>query len=68
MCRLVVYRGRPLLMASLSANDLCLSLLLREEDHEAVIREAHGALIPAVGEEQEEGVFGDSWANIAHGI
>jgi len=48
------FEERPLLMVSQSANDLCLSLLLPAGEHQALLRAAHDALIPA----QADGVFG----------
>jgi diaminopimelate decarboxylase/aspartate kinase len=57
---------RPLLMASQSANDLCLSLLVNSGDHEALLRSAHRELIPACdpAEEASGSVFGASWMQI----
>ncbi len=49
-----------LLMLSQSANDLCLSILVHDHDHEALLRSAHQALIPGVDQEPC-GSFGDSW-------
>lgn len=54
---------RPLLMASQSANDLCLSLLVDSGDHELLIRGAHLALIPPA-DGTPHPVFGDSWRQI----
>jgi hypothetical protein len=48
---------RPLLMVSQSANDLCLSLLVRRADHEYLLRQAHRQLIPAEGD-GPGGIFG----------
>lgn len=50
----------PLLMLSQSANDLCLSLLVPANDHLALLREAHTALIP----DRAGGIFGPSWEQI----
>jgi hypothetical protein len=55
------FEQRPLLMASQSANDLCLSLLVLAGDHEALLRAAHDALIP----DRAEGVFGATWQEIS---
>jgi diaminopimelate decarboxylase/aspartate kinase len=51
------FEQRPLLMASQSANDLCLSLLVPAGDHQPLLRAAHAALIPDCA----DGVFGASW-------
>ena len=57
------FEERPLLMASQSANDLCLSLLIEEGEHEQLLKSAHAALIPAdVG--GADPVFGPSWRRI----
>ena len=53
------FESHPLLMLSQSANDLCLSLLINERDHEDLLRLAHQALIPA-GPAQGDDVFGDA--------
>jgi diaminopimelate decarboxylase/aspartate kinase len=55
------FEDRPLLMASQSANDLCLSLLVLAGDDEALLRAAHAALIP----DRAEGVFGATWQEIS---
>jgi diaminopimelate decarboxylase/aspartate kinase len=57
------FEERPLLMASQSANDLCLSLLIEEGEHEQLLKSAHAALIPAdvCGADP---VFGPSWRRI----
>jgi diaminopimelate decarboxylase/aspartate kinase len=60
---LAVFEQQPLLMLSHSANDLCLSMLVRAGDHEALLQNAHQALIPDI-EEEENPMFGDSWAHI----
>jgi diaminopimelate decarboxylase/aspartate kinase len=57
------FEERPLLMASQSANDLCLSLLVLAGDDEALLRAAHDALIPG----RAEGVFGATWQEISAG-
>ncbi len=57
------FDDHPLLMVSQSANDLCLSLLVNRGEHDALLRGAHQALIPAGGS-GPEGVFGESWAQI----
>lgn len=54
------FQEAPLLMASQSANDLCLSLLVRSEDHERILRVAHGALIPPPGGSVGD-CFGETW-------
>jgi diaminopimelate decarboxylase/aspartate kinase len=54
---------RPLLMVSQSANDLCLSLLVRAGDQEPLLQEAHRALIPAE-DHGSGGVFGPRWDQI----
>jgi len=54
------FEDRPLLMVSQSANDLCLSLLVEEGEHELLLRDAHRALIPA-DEGVDDGVFGPGW-------
>lgn len=57
------FEEHPLLMVSQSANDLCLSLLVRAGDHEALLRGAHRALVPQDADGQH-GVFGASWKHI----
>jgi diaminopimelate decarboxylase/aspartate kinase len=57
------FDDHPLLMVSQSANDLCLSLLVTKGDHEALLHQAHRALIPVEGE-GAGGVFGPSWKEI----
>jgi len=54
------FDNRPLLMVSQSANDLSLSLLVPAGDHEALLRAAHAALIPAA----EGPVFGRAWEHL----
>ena len=54
------FNEAPLLMASQSANDLCLSLLVESEDHEQILRAAHGALIP-LSDESAGDCFGETW-------
>jgi diaminopimelate decarboxylase/aspartate kinase len=58
-----LFDQRPLLMASQSANDLCLSLLVLAGDQHALLAAAHSTLIP----ERTGGVFGDSWEHIQAG-
>jgi len=59
------FEKRPLLMASQSANDLCLSLLIHADDHERLLKDAHTVLIPTVEDTQNETtVFGASWQQI----
>ena len=57
------FEHRPLLMASQSANDLCLSLLVEAGEHELLLRDAHKALIPSESGAKDE-VFGPSWSSI----
>jgi diaminopimelate decarboxylase/aspartate kinase len=54
------FNDHALLMASQSANDLCLSLLVPAGDHEPLLRGAHEALIPPGIEPL--GPFGPGWA------
>jgi len=54
------FEDHPLLMVSQSANDLSLSLLVPTGDHEALLRAAHAALIPA----SEDPVFGSAWEQL----
>jgi diaminopimelate decarboxylase/aspartate kinase len=58
-----LFDERPLLMASQSANDLCLSLLVRKGDHEPLVQSAHAALIPPFrsGAGGNDG-FGPTWS------
>jgi diaminopimelate decarboxylase/aspartate kinase len=60
---MVFFDDHPLLMLSQSANDLCLSLLVRSGDHEALLRGAHDALIPA-GAAPPGSVYGESWEQL----
>ena len=57
------FEDRPLLMVSQSANDLCLSLLVEEGEHELLLQEAHGVLIPPDPGEADE-IFGPAWARL----
>jgi diaminopimelate decarboxylase/aspartate kinase len=57
------FEDRPLLMVSQSANDLCLSLLVEEREHELLLQEAHGVLIPTDPGEAD-GIFGPAWARL----
>jgi diaminopimelate decarboxylase/aspartate kinase len=57
------FEDHPLLMVSQSANDLCLSLLVPDADHQVLLRGAHDALIPRSGG-ATGGVFGPSWTEI----
>jgi diaminopimelate decarboxylase/aspartate kinase len=57
------FEDRPLLMVSQSANDLCLSLLVEEEDHELLLRSAHSVLIPAEPGDAD-GIFGPAWERL----
>ena len=67
LCRLQdvmhYFQDRPLLMVSQSANDLCLSLLVNSGEHEALLKSAHRALIPA-DDAKPDRVFGASWKQI----
>ena len=58
-----IFEQKPLLMLSQSANDLCLSILVRAGDQEPLLKSAHKALIP-VGKDNSGGLFGDSWEQI----
>jgi diaminopimelate decarboxylase/aspartate kinase len=57
------FEERPLLMASQSANDLCLSLLVRRGDHELLLRNAHRELIPSANVGPGD-PFGPRWDQI----
>jgi len=57
------FEQQPLLMLSQSANDLCLSMLVKSGDQNPLLRSAHEALIPS-GECGPEDVFGHSWQQI----
>lgn len=57
------FEDHPLLMLSQSANDLCLSLLVHSDDHVALLRSAHAALIPPASG-VADGVFGPSWMQL----
>ena len=57
------FEQRPLLMLSQSANDLCLSILVKAGDQNSLLRSAHEALIPA-GNAGAGSLFGDSWQQI----
>ena len=57
------FEEHPLLMLSQSANDLCLSLLVRAGDEEPLLHGAHRALIPGP-DEPADGVFGPIWEDI----
>jgi len=52
-----------LLMLSQSANDLCLSMLVKTGDQNTLIRSAHEALIES-GNNHPESLLGDSWQQI----
>ena len=54
----------PLLMLSLSANDRCLSLLINEQDHEQLLKQAHEVLIPS-GAAASADPFGERWLDIS---
>lgn len=55
-----LFHDHPLLMASMSANDLCLSLLVEHGLHEQLVRQAHDALIP----DQPIEPFGSTWQQV----
>jgi diaminopimelate decarboxylase/aspartate kinase len=55
-----LFENNPLLMASMSANDQCLSLLVERGLHLPLLQQAHEALIPAGPAEP----FGDTWRQI----
>ena len=57
------FEDRPLLMVSQSANDLCLSLLVEEAEHEFLLRDAHRVLIPA-DPGDDDGIFGSAWEQL----
>ncbi len=57
------FEKQPLLMLSQSANDLCLSMLVKAGDQDSLLRSAHDALIPGEDSGPEHG-FGDSWQQI----
>jgi diaminopimelate decarboxylase/aspartate kinase len=57
------FEDRPLLMVSQSANDLCLSLLVEEGEHELLLQDAHRVLIPPDRGEADQ-VFGPAWARL----
>ncbi|MEJ8568901.1 aspartate kinase [Elongatibacter sediminis] len=59
---LALFRDHPLLMLSQSANDQCLSLLVKAGADEELMRRAHAILIP--GPEDSGGVFGPAWADL----
>jgi diaminopimelate decarboxylase/aspartate kinase len=54
-----LFRGRPLLMLSQSANDLCMSLLVHAQDAEILVSDLHSRLIG--GELANQKVFGPTW-------
>ena len=56
------FDDHPLLMLSFSANDLCLSLLVRAGEEDSLQRAAHAALIPAPG--SADSAFGSSWREL----
>jgi diaminopimelate decarboxylase/aspartate kinase len=58
-----IFEQLPLLMLSQSANDLCLSILVRSGDHEALLKSAHSALIPQ-GDDRSGAVFGLRWEQL----
>ncbi len=61
------FAGHPLLMLSQSANDLCISILLRSQDAEELLKMLHEVLIgKGLDAEQTHEVFGPSWQEIQH--
>ena len=61
------FAERPLLMLSQSANDLCISILVRSQDAEDLLKILHESLIVkhlAAG--QASAVFGPGWQDIQH--
>jgi diaminopimelate decarboxylase/aspartate kinase len=59
------FDDHALLMLSFSANDLCLSLLVRAGEEESLLRSAHAALIPATN--GSDSAFGSSWRELRSG-
>jgi diaminopimelate decarboxylase/aspartate kinase len=57
------FDDHPLLMLSQSANDLCLSLVMKTRDHEILLQTAHSKLIPS-GPEVPAGIFGARWLEL----
>lgn len=57
------FESQPLLMMSLSANNLCLSLLVEADQHEALLKQLHENLIPS-DLEPEHQVFGARWMDL----
>lgn len=58
------FEDLPLLMVSQSANDLCLSLLVKRGDEQELLRAAHRALIPRTADDE---LFGPSWEELEAG-
>jgi len=57
------FDAHPLLMLSQSANDLCLSMLVEDGGHEALMQAVHRALIPPPGDDSSP-VFGRCWSEL----
>lgn len=57
------FEDHPLLMLSQSANDLCLSLLVKEDGHEDLLRALHDVLIPGL-EAGPSDTFGLRWRDL----
>ena len=61
------FTEHPLLMLSQSANDLCISILLRSGDAEKLLTILHEALIgKGLDAAYESEIFGPSWQDIQH--
>lgn len=59
------FTEHPLLMLSQSANDLCISILLRSQDAEKLLKILHQTLITeGLDSVSKTGVFGPSWQEI----
>ena len=61
------FAEHPLLMLSQSANDLCISMLLRSGDAEELLKILHQALIgKGLDAVDQSRIFGPSWQEIQH--
>jgi diaminopimelate decarboxylase/aspartate kinase len=61
------FTRHPLLMLSQSANDLCISLLLRSGDAEELLKILHESLIgKGLDAKHKAEIFGPSWQEIQH--
>jgi diaminopimelate decarboxylase/aspartate kinase len=59
------FADHPLLMLSQSANDLCISMLLQEQDAPELVRSLHRALIEdRAGSARSDEVFGPRWQDL----